>query len=194
MVEPANVIVPVAAPTFRAVAAPAKLIVVAVVFSSATVVSSVEIVALLIAKVALLIVAVPVAAPIFRVVAAPAKFTVVAVVLTNANVVDGVISGDVTLIPAANGTDEVVVCEPSFSTQVVSPVAISDHAVAASVLEIVVPVTGVGAKVVLVKVKVPLEKGIRYLPAAVAAPTTPMRSSSVATAERSAAGSLSSAA
>jgi hypothetical protein len=112
------------------------------------------------AKVALLIVAVPVAAPIFSVVAAPAKLTVVAVVLTKANVVEGVINGDVTLMPAANGTDEVAVCDPSFSTVVVSPVAISDHAVAASVLLIVVPVTGDGAKVVEVKVNVPEENGV----------------------------------
>src|SRR3990167_2144827 len=153
MVEPAKVVVPVAAPMFRAVAAPAKLIVVAVVLNSVSVVAAV-------ANVGLLNVAVPVVAPIASVVAAPAKLTVVAAVLTRANVVDGVISGVVTLIPAANGTDEVVVCDPSFSTQVVSPVAISDHAVAASVLEIVVPVTGVGAKVVLVKVNVPELNGI----------------------------------
>src|SRR3990167_3593284 len=131
---------------FSVVAAPAKLTVVAVVLKSVSDVAAVA------------IVNVPV--PTFSVVAAPAKFTVVAAVLTSANVVDGVISGVVTLIPAANDTELVAVCDPSLRMQVVSPVAISDHAVAASVLLIVVPVTGVGAKVVLVKVKVPLEKGV----------------------------------
>jgi hypothetical protein len=140
------VIVPVAAPIAVAVEAPAKLTVVAVVLIRFTVVAAVP--------------TVNVPVPTFSVVAAPAKLTVVAVVLTSANVVDGVVSGEVTLMPTANGTELVVVCEPSFSTVVVSPVAISDHAVAASVLLIVVPVTGEGAKVVLVKVKVPLENPV----------------------------------
>jgi hypothetical protein len=145
MVEPAKVIVPVAAPMAVAVEAPAKLTVVAVVLNSVSVVAAV-------ASVGLLNVAVPVAAPIFSVVAAPAKLTVVAVVLTSANVVEFVISGEVTLIPTANGTELVAVCEPSFKTQRVSPVAISDHVEAASELLIVVPVTGLGANVLEVKV------------------------------------------
>src|SRR3990167_10136035 len=160
MVEPANVMVPVAAPIAVAVEAPAKLIVVAVVFNSATVVSSVEIVALLIANVALLIVVVPVAAPIFTAVAAPAKFTVVAAVLTKANVVLAVVIPVVTLMPCANGTELVAVCEPSLSKHRVRPVDKSDHVVAASVLLMLVPVTGFGAKELLEIVYVPLEKGI----------------------------------
>ena len=136
---------------FRAVAAPAKLIVVAVVLNSVSVVDAV-------ASVGLLNVAVPVVAPMASVVAAPAKFTVVAVVLTSANVVDGVVMPVVTAMPTANGTEDVVVCDPSFRTHVDSAVANSDHVEVAADELIVVPVDGVGAKELLVNVKVPEEK------------------------------------
>ena len=45
--------------------------------------------------------------------------------------------------------------------QVESAVASSDQVEVASVLEIVVPVTGLGAKVLDVNVKVPLENGVK---------------------------------
>jgi hypothetical protein len=86
------------------------------------------------------------------------------VVLTSANVVDGVVIPVVTAMPTTNGIDEVVVCDPSFKTHVESAVAISDHVEVASDELIVVPVVGAGAKVLLVKVKVPLEKATLYPP------------------------------
>src|SRR3990167_7588812 len=142
MVEPAKVVVPVAAPIFNVVAAPAKLMVVAVVLKSVSVVAAV-------ASVGLLKVAVPVVAPIASVVAAPAKFTVVAVVLTKANVVLAVVMPVVTLMPCANGIELVAVCDPSLSRHRVRPVDKSDHVVAAAVLLMLVPVTGLGAKELL---------------------------------------------
>ena len=101
---------------------------------------------------------VTVAAPISMVAAAPAKLIVVAVVLTSANVVDGVVMPVVTAMPTANGTDDVAVCEPSFSKHVDRAVANSDHVEVAADELIVVPVDGVGAKELLVNVKVPEEK------------------------------------
>ena len=131
---------------FRVVAAPAKFTVVAVVLKSVREVAAV-------AKVN-----VPV--PTFRVVAAPAKFTVVALVLISANVVEVVVSGDTTLMPAANGTEDVVVCEPSLRTQVDSAVANSDQVEVADDELIVVPDVGVGANELLVNVNVPDANGI----------------------------------
>ena len=93
--EPATVIVPRFVPTFSAVAAPAKLIVVAVALNTLTVVAAVP--------------SVNVPVPTFSVVAAPPKLIVVAVVLSNANVVDDVVIGDTADNPAANGTLEVAV-------------------------------------------------------------------------------------
>ena len=102
--------------------------------------------------------AIAVPPPIFSVVAAPPKLIVVAVVLTSANVVDGVVMPVVTAMPTANGTEEVVVCDPSFSTHVDKAVANSDHVEVAADELIVVPEDGVGAKELLVNVKVPEEK------------------------------------
>ena len=101
-----------------------------------------------------------VAAPMLSVVAAPAKLTVVAVVLTSANVVDGVVIPVVTAMPTANGTEDVVVCEPSFRTHVDSAVANSDHVEVADDELIVVPDVGVGANELLVNVNVPDANGI----------------------------------
>lgn len=58
----------------------------------------------------------------------------------------------------------VTVCVPSLSKQVERPVASSDHVAAAAELEIAVPVTGEGAKLLLVKLNVPLLNGIYILP------------------------------
>ena len=146
--------VPSAVPMFSVVAAPAKLTVVAVVLNSVNDVAAV-------ARVGLLNVAVPVVAPMASVVAAPAKLTVVAVVLTSANVVDGVVIGDVTAMPTANGTLAVVVCVPSFSTHVERPVERSDHVVCAALLLIVVPVTGEGANELLLMVNTPAANGVK---------------------------------
>ena len=68
-------------------------------------------------------------APMFNAVAAPAKFTVVAVVFTSANVVDEVVIGETNDAPAANGIEDVAVCDPSLSRHVLSPVEMSDHVV-----------------------------------------------------------------
>ena len=123
---------PVAAPIAVAVDAPAKLTVVAVALKTFAVVAAVP--------------RVNVPVPILMVVAAPPKLIVVAVVLTSANVVDDAVMGDTTEMPAANGTIAVAVCVPSFSRHVERPVERSDHVDCAAVLEIVVPVTGEGAK------------------------------------------------
>ena len=129
---------------FNVVAAPAKLMVVAVALKSVSDVAAVA--------------SVNVPVPTLSVVAAPPKLIVVAVVLTSANVVDGVVIPVVTAIPTANGTDEVVVCDPSLRTHVDSAVANSDHVEVAAEELIVVPEAGVGAKELLVNVKVPEEK------------------------------------
>ena len=93
--------------------------------------------------------------PKFRAVAAPKAFTVVAVVFATANVVEGVVIEVVTAMPNTNGTLAVVAWVPSFSTQVVRPVAMSESVLLLVVLLIVVPVTtGFPAT----RLKVPLEK------------------------------------
>lgn len=71
--------------------------------------------------------ATPLVFPILSVVAAPAKLIVVAVVLSSANVVDVVISGETTEIPAANGIEDVAVCDPSLSKHVERAVDRSLH-------------------------------------------------------------------
>ena len=105
--------VPSAVPMFSVVAAPAKLIVVAVALNTLTVVAAVP--------------SVNVPVPTFSVVAAPPKLIVVAVVLSSANVVDDVVMGDTADSPAANGTLEVAVCDPSLSKHVESAVERSLH-------------------------------------------------------------------
>ena len=130
-----------------AVDAPAMFTVVAVALNRFTVVAAVP--------------SVKVPVPTLTVVAAPAKLTVVAVVLTSANVVDGVVIGDVTAMPTANGTLAVVVCVPSFSTHVERPVERSDHVVCAALLLIVVPVTGEGANELLLMVNTPAANGVK---------------------------------
>ena len=107
------VAVPSAVPMASVVAAPAKLTVVAVALNTLTVVAAVP--------------SANVPVPTLIAVAAPPKLIVVAVVLSNANVVDEVVIGDTNDAPAANGIEDVAVCEPSLSRHVLSPVEMSDH-------------------------------------------------------------------